>query len=108
MGGTAVCYSRRFYYLCMCACCLLISDVPLCRLHYSFRLRSLVSRDKEAILRTLHPRCEEVYRNTPAGQDGECAQVCSEAYHLAGVRYTIIETCRRWHILGGPLAAFFD
>jgi len=86
--------------------CLALSDVPLCRLNYSYQLATQVSPKKANLLDFGKKNgCRDVMLASAAG---ECAKLCTEARSLATDRLWAVEFAREFHVFGKIAASFFD
>eukprot|EP00928_Gymnodinium_smaydae_P035379 TRINITY_DN24904_c0_g1_i1.p1 TRINITY_DN24904_c0_g1~~TRINITY_DN24904_c0_g1_i1.p1 ORF type:complete len:360 (+),score=58.18 TRINITY_DN24904_c0_g1_i1:87-1082(+) len=95
---------KRAMFLAMGLVCLVLADIPLCRLNYNFQLSTFVTPKKDRLLANVGP-CQTAMSE---GAVGVCAEFCANARALAEDRLWSITWTRSWHKLGALAARIFD
>jgi len=98
--------AQRIMWLSMALLCLVIADIPFCRVNYQMTLNANITPAKDRLLGGqpgTHCANEMI-----ASATGICIEFCKEAKDLAVQRYEATMWARDWHILGRVAAELFD
>merc|ERR1712166_1148503 len=90
--------AQRIMWLSLALLCLVIADIPFCRVNYQMTLNANITPAKERLLSGqpgTHCANEMI-----ASATGICIEFCKEAKDLAVQRYEATMWARDWHILG--------
>eukprot|EP00927_Polykrikos_kofoidii_P026823 TRINITY_DN23817_c0_g1_i1.p1 TRINITY_DN23817_c0_g1~~TRINITY_DN23817_c0_g1_i1.p1 ORF type:complete len:319 (-),score=23.65 TRINITY_DN23817_c0_g1_i1:32-988(-) len=101
------CHARplvRAMYLVIGICCIVLADLPLCRLNYALQVATFVTPKKNKVMAGMGP-CESVFREQATGQ---CIEFCNKAHELCHDRLWSIRWARSWHVFGRLFAEAFD
>jgi len=95
---------KRILWIIVAVICVLMADIPLCRLNYNYQLHANVTPEKETLLQQ-SAGCERAKLEDATGQ---CKDLCQAAEKLSQARLDTIMWARNWHVLGRFAAEVFD
>jgi len=96
----------RIMWLSVALLCLVLADLPFCRVNYQMTLASNITPAKERLLGGhTGKHCENEMIGSATGV---CIEFCKEAKDLAVQRYEATMWARDWHVLGRLAAEMFD
>jgi len=104
-GGSGGSGHTRWLCIVLGCLCVLVADIPVCRINYNLQLAMYVTPKKMTLMATSATRCEGITRSIA---QGECAQFCTEVLGLAEERDAALRWARDWHLLGRVAAEIFD
>jgi len=101
--------SQRVVWVLVAIFCLIVADLPLCRLNYSATLMTYVTPPKNQLLASassgIHSQCSDVFLDKASGP---CTDFCTKAKELSQVRLDTVLWVRQYHMLGRVAAEVFD